>query len=389
VHVVHDGIAGRAFEAVGPGAVPVRVAHDRIAGGVYGAVRSVAGAALRGGGRALAASRPPDAAPLEASPAARIALGALNGAFGDALRRRGNALALAMSVRERGADVRLDRESLRAAYPDARPRIAVFLHGLCETDDAWRLGSARHVPYGSRLRVELGYTPVYVRYNSGLHISENGRALADLLADLTAAWPVEAAEIVLIGHSMGGLVARSACHYGAGHDWVGRVRHVFTLGSPHRGAPLEQVANAAGAALALLPETRSLARALGQRSAGIKDLRYGYLVDEDWTGHDPDVLLRRAATEIPFLQSASHYFVCATLTQSHDAIAARIVGDLLVLRASAWDHGGRGERMRFPVDNYRHYGGATHFDLLNHPAIYEQIRIWIGAPRQLPAAVGP
>ena len=118
-----------------------------------------------------------------------------------------------MAVRAGGRDVARDAGSLRRAFPDATPRLAVFIHGLCETEDAWRLGAARHVPYGDRLRTELGYTPVYVRYNSGRHISHNGRALAALLEELATEWPVEVAEVALIGHSMGGLVARGACHY--------------------------------------------------------------------------------------------------------------------------------------------------------------------------------
>ena len=113
------------------------------------------------------------------------------------------------------------------------------------------------------------------------------------------------------------------------------------------------------------------------RSAGIKDLRYGYLVDEDWLGQDPDAFLRNSGREIPFLETANHYFVCATVAADADAALSRIVGDLLVLRSSAFSHGRRGERMRFAVDHYHHVGGATHFDLLNHPAIYEQIRTWL------------
>jgi pimeloyl-ACP methyl ester carboxylesterase len=260
----------------------------------------------------------------------------------------------------------------------------VFVHGLCESDDAWKLGAQRHVPYGSQLERDLGYTPLFVRYNSGRHISDNGRDLANLLDELTGMWPVEIHEIALIGHSMGGLVARSACHHATSSDWVGKVRHAFTLGAPHRGAPLEQLANVASSAFALLPETRTFARMLNIRSAGIKDLRYGYLCEEDWFGHDADAFMRNTANEIPFLSSANNYFVCATVAREADAPAARLVGDLLVLRASAWAQGRRGERLRFPIDNYRHVGSVNHFDLLNHPAIYVQLRRWL-TPKALPA----
>jgi hypothetical protein len=355
--------------------------HDEIAGGVYSLVRRASKAAVRAGAGALSLAVEPDAPSLERRVKGRLAIGALNGAFGDQLARRGSPLALQMTVRCRGRDVPPTAHELRKAFPRATGRVAVFLHGLCETEDAWRLGAERHVPYGDRLQAEVGYTPVYIRYNSGRHISESGRELARLLREVTAAWPVEVSEIAFIGHSMGALVARSACHYGAGERWVTRVRHVFGLGAPHLGAPLEQRTNAASAAFALLPETRTFASALNIRSAGIKDLRRGYLTDEDWVEHDPDAFLRREAREIPFLSTANHYFVSATLR----GLAGRLVGDLLVLRASAWSHRGRGQRLQFPVQQYRHLDGANHFDLLNHPAIYEQIRGWLEPRRALPA----
>jgi pimeloyl-ACP methyl ester carboxylesterase len=387
VQDMHEGIAKRTFTAVGPGAQPVRAIHDEIATSVYRTVSAAASAVSRLGAAALAARQPKDAASLEASPAGRVTLGALNGAFGDTLALRGNALALPMTIRSAGRNIRPSADQLTEAFPAATARLAVFLHGLCETDDAWRLRAHEHAPYGDRVERELGYTPVYVRYNSGRHISENGRDLAHLLSETFAAWPTAVDEIALIGHSMGGLVARSACHYGADHDWVRTVRHVFTLGSPHGGAPLERATNAASAALARLPETRTFAKALNLRSAGIKDLRYGYLLDDDWDGYDPDAFLRDTGRHIPFLRSANHYFVCATLSRDPDAALGRVVGDLLVLRASAWAHGRRGERVHFPVDNYRHVGGAHHFDLLNHPAIYAQLHRWLDR-KQLPPPLG-
>jgi len=384
IHELHDGIARRAFDAVGPGAAAVKVAHDRVADAVYAGARGLTRTLIRAGASAIGATQPADAGSLEQARTGRFAVGALNGAFGDTLARRGNGLALGMTVRAGGRDIGLTRGELARAFPTATGRVAVFLHGLCETDESWKLGAGRHIPYGYRLQAELGYTPVYLRFNTGRHISDNGRELASLLDQLCRSWPVQLHELTLIGHSMGGLVSRSACHYGAGSDWTTKVRHVFTLGAPHRGAPLEQAVNAASAAFARLPETRGIAKALNLRSVGIKDLRYGYLVEEDWFGVDCDAYLRKAAAEIPFSSTANHYFVCATLSRDADAPVGRIIGDLLVLRASAWGHGG-GERMRFPVEHYQHVGGANHFDLLNHPAIYAQIRRWLTSRKALPA----
>jgi pimeloyl-ACP methyl ester carboxylesterase len=388
IHELHSGIADRVWSRVGPAALPVKFAHDRIASGAYSAASELTRTIVRAGAQAASKARPPDAPSIERTPAGRVMVSALNGAFGDALVRRGNPLALGMTVRRRGSDLELTPAAIRRAYPNAKPRLAVLVHGLCETDEAWKLGAARHVPYGHRIEIELGYTPVYVRYNTGCHISENGRALAQLLERLVSAWPVPVDEITLIGHSMGGLVARSACHYGADSSCVAKVRHVFTLGTPHRGAPLEQAANAASVALARLPETRPLARALNIRSSGIKDLRYGYLVDECWMDQDCDAFLRNTSREIPFLPTSRHYFICATLTREPDATVGRIIGDLLVLQPSAWSHDGRGKRMRFPIEHYHHLGGANHFDLLNHPAIFAQMRRCLGSQRALPAPTG-
>jgi pimeloyl-ACP methyl ester carboxylesterase len=387
---VHAGIAQRVFRALGPPAQPVRAMHDGISAGAYTAARALSGAVVRSGVGALSVTRPDDAPSIAESPLGRIAVGAVNGMWGDRLHRDRSALEIPMAVRRRGRDVALSADSLAAAFPDATPRLAVFLHGLCETEEAWRLRPERSVPYGDALRAELGLTPVYVRYNSGLHISQNGRQLAALLDELTAIWPVHVAEIALIGHSMGGLLARGACHYaGESGDasWRERVRHVFMLGTPHKGAPLELGANAVCHAAARVPELKPFAAPIRVRSVGVKDLAYGYVVDADWEGHDQDAFWANTGTDVPFLATANHYFVSATLSREADAPLGRLVGDLLVLRASAWAHGGRGERLQFPVDQYSHIGGATHFDLLNHPAVYGQLRKWLAAPRQLPATL--
>jgi PGAP1-like protein len=385
IHEVHAGIAERVFGLLGASAAPVRVAHDGIAGLAYGATGVIGRSVLRAGARAAGVTRPPDAPGLETHPNGRFAVGALNGAFGDTLVKRNSPLALTMSVRTHGRAVTLNRDQLAEAFPHATPRIAVFVHGLCETEDAWKRHSDRSAPYGRRLETELGYTPVYVRFNSGRHISANGREFARLLADLHRAWPCEIAEIALIGHSMGGLIARSACHYGAGSEAISAVRHVFALGAPHRGAQLERLAHATGAALHRLPETRAIATGLRIRSVGIRDLYHGYLVDEDWAEFDPDAFLVNAAREIPFLSTASHYFVAATVSREPDAPIGRAIGDLLVSRPSAWAQRRKTERLRFPLDHYRSYGGANHFDLLNHPAIGDQLVRWLLGRPALPA----
>jgi len=372
---VHDAIARRVFGALGPSARPVQVAHDTIARGVYASLR---GAATVAGHAADQALRGREAAPLSSTPRGALALGVLSGLQGDALERAGSPLQHPMAVRVGGRAVAPEPAAVAAAFPDAAQRLVVFLHGLMETEHAWRLGGRES--YGARLARDLGCTPVEVRYNTGRHISRNGRALADVLEALTAAWPVEPEQIALVGHSMGGLVARSACHRAAeeGQAWVGHVRHVVSLGSPHLGAPLAQGVHYAAEALHAVPETRPFGNFLRRRSAGIRDLRQGSLVDRDWEGRDPDALRAAACEEIPLLPGAAHCFVTATLTRDERHPLARLVGDALVLPASAAGRG-RTRRIPFRAEDGLHVGAAHHLALLNHPAMYAQLRDWLGA----------
>jgi pimeloyl-ACP methyl ester carboxylesterase len=237
----------------------------------------------------------------------------------------------------------------------------VFLHGLGETEYAWGERG-----YGERLREDLGIAPVYIRFNTGRHISENGAELAALLDDLSG----DVEEIALIGHSMGGLVARSACHHGGA--WTKLVRHTVSLGTPHTGAPLEQAVHAMSAALHRIPETRPFSRFLRRRSAGIRDLRRGSLVDEDWRDVDPDALRAKACAEVPLLENATHCFVAATITRTADHPVGRLLGDALVLAPSA-----SGRRIGLLSENGLALGGTHHLALLRHPVVYAQLRDWL------------
>jgi pimeloyl-ACP methyl ester carboxylesterase len=333
---VHRAIADRVF-----GSGSAKALHDGISGAVYASVRG--GAVLAG--RTASALLP--GRPVSTTPRGAAVLGVLNGLRGHALEPP---LAMPMTLRADG---------------EPKPRLAVFVHGLFETEHAWRYGGGP--TYGERLE---GFTPVWVRYNTGRHISENGRSLAGQLEDLVASWPVSVEQIALIGHSMGGLVARSACH--AGGDWTRHVTHVVSLGSPHTGAPLESAVHYAAAALGVMPESRPFAGLLRRRSAGIRDLRRGSLVDADWQGRDPDALRAAACEEVPLLDGAVHCFVAATVTRDARHPVARLLGDWLVLEASASHR----------AQEALHVGGAHHLALLNHPAVFERLSEWLEpAPR--------
>ena len=371
---LHLGIAGRAFGISGRPARPAHLLHDAISTSVYAAVGAGARVAAAATGVAVAAraATDPSYRPLAERPRGNVVLGALNGAWGDWLDRTKSPLAFPMT----------------AHYDDQRALtgdLTVWLHGLCETDGSWRLKAAEHYgdagsTHGERLRREYGLTPVYVRYNTGLHISANGRSLDALLTELvTETWPVPVTRLTLIGHSMGGLVIRSAAAQGCDNDspWVPLVKRVVYLGSPHLGAPLEVGAAHATRALRKLPETKAIADALASRSAGIKDLRYGDVLEADWSGvADIDAARREPDNCAPLLDGAEHYFIGATISARHDTPVARVLGDALVPYASA-SGTGRSRTLGLDVDRGRHLAGLHHFDLLNHPRVYAVLREWL------------
>src|ERR1019366_2834131 len=173
-----------------PGSPLLRVAHDAIAGPAYGGVRA---AFLATGWLAGGMASKVSALPATTKKRTNLAVAALNAAVGDRLGDANSALAIRMALRSDGRDVRIRRDTLEAVYSDATPKLAVFLHGLGETENSWKLHADEHyhdatVTYGSRLAA-AGYTPLYLRYNTGLHISDNGKRLSDLLSAVVSVWP--------------------------------------------------------------------------------------------------------------------------------------------------------------------------------------------------------
>jgi pimeloyl-ACP methyl ester carboxylesterase len=378
LHSIHGSIAERVFRRTGAAGAPAHWMHDRIAGAVYGGLK---GSTL-GMGRMAGAAVARRPRVVSTNPRGAALVAAINGLIGDTLERRQSSLHQPMALRLRGEAVGTSRADLAEAYPQATPRIAVFLHGLMETEFSWRWGSRESgESYGRLLEREFGITPVYVRYNSGRRISENGRSLADLLEEVVAGWPVPAREVALIGHSMGGLVARSGAHQAQldRRVWPTLVRQIVSLGTPHMGAPLEQAVHYASAGLDLLPETRPFSRFLRRRSGGIRDLRQGSLVDADWLDRDPDVLRAEAIAELPLLEGVTHCFVTATITRSPRHPLGRLIGDYLVLQPSGSGRS-RTRRIAFDEEYGHHVGGAHHFALLNHPAVYDKLRVWLNRP---------
>ncbi|MFW5815971.1 MAG: lipase family alpha/beta hydrolase [Wenzhouxiangella sp.] len=277
--------------------------------------------------------------PAQSTPQRDRMLAVLNGVLGDHLEASKNPLALTMSLRHNGQPLSPAPDLLAAQLPQPRRKIAVFLHGLCMNDRHWTpAGDAPgRADLPRLLSATAGYLPLHLRYNTGRRISQNGRDFADQLEALLKAWPGPVDELVLIGHSMGGLVARSACHQAEAsrHAWVTKTRRLITLGSPHHGAPLERIGHLVDRSLALTPFSRPFARLGAIRSAGILDLRHGNLVDADrqQAGRLGSARDRRVPLTLPV--GLQLFTLGACLGESATEWRARVLGDGLVPVASA------------------------------------------------------
>jgi pimeloyl-ACP methyl ester carboxylesterase len=312
-------------------------------------------------------------------PGREALLAALNGVLGDYLAASDNPLANSMRFRRGGTALPGKREALAAVIPQATGKLVVLLHGLCMNDLQWKRKGQDH---GAALARDLAYTPVYLHYNSGLHISTNGRAFAEQLETLVRLWPVPLTELVLMGHSMGGLVARSACHYGAlaGHEWLRRVDKLVFLGTPHHGAPLERGGNWVDILLGVSVYTAPLARLGKIRSPGITDLRFGNLVDEDWNKRDRFARSGDRRVAVPLPEGVACFAIAATTGKTAGDLSGRLLGDGIVPLDSAL---GRhtNPRLALPIDESRQWVAyrTNHLDLLSRAAVYAQIKRWLAA----------
>jgi len=354
---------------------PVRP-HGLIASGVYSMIRGINGLLRTGVDTTFSLAA--DSGDSHRPGAEVRAVAALNGAFGDHLEASGNTLAIPMRVTTPRQPLELETGALAEALPQASPHVVVLVHGLSLSELSWKRGDGPCL--GGRLQQELEYTPVYLSYNSGRHISTNGQEFAQLLESLCSAWPVPVQSLSLVGHSMGGLVIRSACWYAgqAQSDWLQYLDRVVCLGTPHHGAALERAGNAFDRAMEKLPYTEPLALGRG-RSVGIKDLRHGNLLHEDWLGHHPDRSPQDKRRIVPLLPDVDYYFVAATVGRDRRDPLGRFLGDMLVRVGSAvGSHPDALRRLAIEPENCKVFHEKNHFDLLDDEQVHRQIVNWLG-----------
>lgn len=309
------------------------------------------------------------------SPEREAVLSALNGVMGDRLAEDGNPLALTMELRQQGRAI--DLAALRASG-QVTGKVLLLVHGLCMNDLQWLRAGHDH---GAHLAQALGYTPVYVRYNTGLHTSINGGELAGRIEALLADWPVPVQELNVLVHSMGGLVVRSAVQQAVqgGLQWPGRLRKLVFLGTPHHGAPLERAGNWVDVILGSTPWSRPFARLGHLRSAGITDLRYGHVQEADWQGHDRFRKRPDARHHLPLPPGVACYTVAATLARQRSPLAERLVGDGLVpLRSALGQHEQAERTLEFPKSHQYVAYGLGHMALLEDAQVAQQLVRWFG-----------
>lgn len=305
-------------------------------------------------------------------------LAALNGVMGDRLQAAGNPLATPMTLR---FDNRILTEAEPPRAAQVTGKVLIVIHGLCMNERQWiSQQDGEPVNHANLLRSTLGYTPIYVRYNSGLHVSENGHLLAQQLDDLVRCWPVPLTEISVLAHSMGGLVTRSAVASATASalTWPTLMSNIVFLGTPHHGSPLERAGNWVDVILGSSPYSRPFAK-LGQlRSAGITDLRYGHVLDADWQGHDRFRRKPDSRVHLPLPAGVACFTVAATTAAKRSPVADRLLGDGLVpLHSALGQHDDPKRCLHFAPDHQYLAYRTSHLALLSSPAVTQQLLAWL------------
>ena len=330
-----------------------------ISGFVYSSVRGVTkleGKGLEVGIDGALKTLTPLLGEQSASPRREAVLSALNGIFGDYLEATSNPLTISMKLRQNGSSLQVNNQP-------ANGKLLVLVHGLCMNDVQWLRDGHDH---GADLAKALGYTPIYLNYNTGRHIAANGQEFSFILQQLTNEWPHQITELTIIGHSMGGLVTRSACHYAAqaNHSWIKHLKKLAFLGSPHHGAPLEKGGSWVDLLLGISPYSAPFAKLGKVRSAGIKDLRKGTIVDG-------------SVIEPVALPKNVQCFAIAA-TNSESASIKNLVGDGLVsVNSALGKHKNPDLTLPIPKNHTNIHYGLNHFDLLSSKAVYADLHRWL------------
>ncbi|WJG08159.1 alpha/beta fold hydrolase [Aliiglaciecola sp. LCG003] len=315
----------------------------------------------------------------ELAPSGAALVSALNGVLGDHLAERQSPLAIPMMFKQDGKQ--LDQSALMDAINKSKGKLVIMVHGLCMNDLQWQQGEHNH---GKALADDLGHAAVYLHYNSGQHVSENGKTFSHMLEKIVLqANAMDASlqlDISIVAHSMGGLVSRSAYHHAKilGHAWPDYFKNLIFLGTPHHGAPLEK----AGSWLDMLLDIHAYASPLSRltkiRSAGINDLRHGNIVETDWQARTRFDFSSDKRTPMALPDNVKCYAVATTISANSSRITEQMVGDGLVpLDSALGKHENKTFTLQFPRTHQWIGRDISHMQLLSDPDIYVAIRHWL------------
>lgn len=352
-----------------------------IAGMVYGTIYAINGLVGTGLGILVSQMAPflGDSAP---SATRESALAILNGVIGDYLYKEANPLAISMQFRVDG--IPQNDDMLLRRINQSNGRLLLLVHGSCMNDLQWSQEGHDH---GTALAMDSNFTPVYVNYNSGLHISQNGKLLASHLNRLAGLFSEEQPlTLHVLAHSMGGLVVRSSCHYAASetdqfnsNDWLGQLQKVVFLGTPHHGALLERGGKWVDYLLALHPYSEPFSWLGKIRSMGVADLGYGNVRDEDWQdcGSTHGSTDCRLPTPLP--SDVQCYAIAAITSDQSNYFRDKVVGDGLVTEDSALgkNHSNPDLNLSIPPSHQKTIRNIGHVGLLNSLEVYAAIRSFL------------
>lgn len=288
----------------------------------------------------------------------------MNGVFGDQLAKRENRLAIEMELVTAPA----------ADPPSTKSTLLLFVHGLCMSEAGWQDGS--HPKYSAEIAKQLKADVAYLRYNSGLHISENGELLADLLETRSEHYK----RVVIIGHSMGGLITRSAGYFAKqkGLKWPAKLKAAVMLGTPHNGAPMERWGNYLNTILTVSPYSSPLSRLGNLRSAGIHDLRHGNLLHTDWNKMADIMAVDDFRTPVQWQPKTAYLLLAATRSEKLPEDVLKSRNDLLVTVPSAWALEASGNDPLEPANVSREIiANIDHMDLLWKSSVYKLVADWL------------
>ena len=304
---------------------------------------------------------------LKDNPTRQQWLAVLNGVIGDHLHATNNPLALPMTWQHQHRTLSPQQVAEITSHNNHQPLL--LIHGLCMNDYLWRRPSqdpSCH-DHGQALQQDLSLSPIYLRYNTGLAVCDNGQRLAAQIQQFCQLLPNDK-QLHVLCHSMGGLIMRSAMHLAElnGDDWPDKLGKVVFLGTPHQGAVLEKTGHLIDYLLSINPYSAPFAK-LGQvRSQGIKNLRHGTIT------HDT-ITRDHQAIQLP--AGVNAYALAASTKNTGKQGRQNWLGDGLVsVQSALGEHPKAGREIHFKASHKHTFKQVNHMQLLSDQQVYHTIK---------------